>query len=84
MNQFADWLEFYAHSLEINVWLSSPATSVRQDPVTKEWTVVVRRGDTGKERTFHPAHVILALGLAAGVTHIPEVPGMVRIGYYQP
>lgn len=77
--QLADWLEFYAHSLELNVWTSSPATSVRQDPATNKWTVVVNRGTTGKDRIFHPVHVVFAVGFLAGAINMPEFPGRVSV-----
>jgi len=73
--KFADWLEFYAHSLELNVWLSSTVSSVRKDPKTNLWDVVVRRGgEKAEERVFHPVHVIFAVGLISP-PYIPEIPG---------
>jgi cation diffusion facilitator CzcD-associated flavoprotein CzcO len=76
-----DWLEFYASMLELNIWTSSTVTSVRQDPKTKKWSVVVHRDDKGTERIFHPVHVVLATGITGGAVKVPEIPGKVLAIY---
>lgn len=73
--KFADWLECYAHTLELNVWLSSDVTSIRKDPKTNLWDVFVVR--EGQERVLHPTHVVMAMGLYAGSPYVPDVPGKV-------
>lgn len=40
----AEWLEFYAKTLELNVWTSATVVSAVQDS-TKKWDVIVRRGN---------------------------------------
>lgn len=82
--QLADWLEAYAHSMELNVWTSATVTSVKYDlsAVGKTqgkgaWTITIKRGD-GKERTFKPNHVVFAHGFGGGVPKMPSIPGMVR------
>ncbi|EIN13097.1 FAD/NAD(P)-binding domain-containing protein [Punctularia strigosozonata HHB-11173 SS5] len=72
--KLADWLEAYAHNMELNVWTSATVLKTEQDEKTKKWTVVVRRGD-GKERTFSVDHLVYALGLAGGVPNMPDIPG---------
>lgn len=72
--KLADWLEFYANAMELNVWLSSTATSAKRNPETGKWDVTVKRGD-GSERQFHVDHVIMALGLGGGKPNIPDIPG---------
>jgi cation diffusion facilitator CzcD-associated flavoprotein CzcO len=74
-----DWLECYASALELNVWTSSTVTSVRQDPKTKKWTVVVHRDDKAVERIFHPVHVVLAVGFIGGSIEVPDVSGKVFV-----
>ncbi|KAI0933038.1 hypothetical protein AcW1_000021 [Taiwanofungus camphoratus] len=71
--KFADWLEYYAEALEINVWTSSVVTRAEQVKDNK-WIVVVQRAD-GTERKLHVDHVILALGLGAGTPNMPSFPG---------
>eukprot|EP00753_Platysulcus_tardus_P018884 PLAT7028.1.p1 GENE.PLAT7028.1~~PLAT7028.1.p1 ORF type:complete len:650 (-),score=-151.71 PLAT7028.1:131-2080(-) len=74
--KLADWLESYAHHLELNVWTSSTIVKVEQDEATQKWTVVVRRGENGPERTFVVDHLICALGFGGGAPRMPKYPGM--------
>lgn len=75
--KIADWLEFYASTMELNVWLSTVATHASRNPDTGKWDVTVKRSD-GTERLFHVDHLVFALGLGAGKPRIPEFPGRVR------
>lgn len=73
--QLANWLEYYAEAMELNVWTSTSVESVRlQDDGRYE--VVVKKAD-GTTRTFHVAHVIMALGFGGGVPNMPTFPGQV-------
>lgn len=76
--KLADWLESYAHSLELNVWTSATVTSITKETGdnAKRWSVHVERGD-GRKRTFKVNHVVLALGFGSGVPRIPDIPGQV-------
>ncbi|GBE78764.1 putative indole-3-pyruvate monooxygenase YUCCA8 [Sparassis crispa] len=71
--KLADWLEFYAESMEINVWTSSTLKHFEQRE-DKTWDVTVERAD-GSERKLHVDHVVLALGLGAGSPNMPSIPG---------
>lgn len=70
----ADWLESYAHSLELDVWTSSTVTQASQDPETKKWTVVIERANA-KPRTFVVNHLVFAIGFAGGTYKTPQIPG---------
>ncbi|KIP03537.1 hypothetical protein PHLGIDRAFT_94663 [Phlebiopsis gigantea 11061_1 CR5-6] len=72
--KLAGWLEYYAEAMELNVWLSSIATSATRNPETGKWHVTVKRND-GTERLFHVDHVVFALGLGAGKPNVPTIPG---------
>ncbi|KAH7888534.1 FAD/NAD(P)-binding domain-containing protein [Phlebopus sp. FC_14] len=72
--KLADWLESYAHSLELNVWTSATVASVEPGTQGKRWSVRVIRGDE-KERTFEVNHVVFALGIGSGVGRVPDIPG---------
>ena len=75
MRQLANWLEYYAEAMELNVWTSTTVESFRlQDDGRYE--VVVKKAD-GTTRTFHVDHVIMALGFGGGVPNIPTYPGQV-------
>ena len=77
MWQVADWLESYAHSLELDVWTSSTVTRAQQDPETKKWTVEVERANA-EPRTFVVNHLVFAIGFAGGTYKTPQIPGAVR------
>ena len=75
--QFADWLEFYAQTLELNVWTSALVEKVGKDE-KGQWNVTVRRGGpNGTVRILHPTHVVIASGLS-GEAHVPHFEGKVR------
>ena len=75
ISKLADWLESYAHSMELNVWLSSTIENMKEVP-GKGWSVTVKRGD-GTTRTFAPRHVVFAHGFGGGKANMPKYPGMV-------
>ena len=75
--KMGDWLEFYAHSLELDVWTSSTVSRVSPSSDAKfKWHVHVKRAD-GRERTFEVNHVVFCLGIGGSVPHMPTYPGMV-------
>ncbi|KAI6145594.1 FAD/NAD(P)-binding domain-containing protein [Pisolithus tinctorius] len=71
--KLGDWLETYAHSLELNVWTSAEVVSVDPGTHGKKWSVKVVRCD-GRERVFHVNHVVLAMGFGSGLPNIPNIP----------
>jgi len=74
--KLADWLESYAHSMELDVWTSATVVSVIPGTQGKKWSVLVQRAD-GRERTFEVNHVVFALGFGSGVGRVPDIPGQV-------
>ncbi|EPQ61348.1 flavin-containing monooxygenase, partial [Gloeophyllum trabeum ATCC 11539] len=74
--KLADWLESYAHHLELNVWTSSEVVRAEQDDSTKKWTVTINRLDSGDKRVFIVDHLICALGIGGGKPRMPIYPGM--------
>ncbi|KAI6098808.1 FAD/NAD(P)-binding domain-containing protein [Pisolithus croceorrhizus] len=71
--KLGDWLETYAHSLELNVWTSTEVVSVNPGTQGKKWSVKVIRSD-GRERIFQVNHVVFALGFGSGLPNIPNIP----------
>ncbi|KAJ6552471.1 hypothetical protein DFH09DRAFT_1366313 [Mycena vulgaris] len=71
--KIAEWLEFYARTLDLNVWTSSTVTHAVQDETTGVWTVTVKRINT-PDRVFCVRHLVFATGI--GVPQIPAYPGM--------
>ena len=78
--KLADWLESYAHSMELNVWTSATVASIEKETGDsgKRWSVQVERED-GRKRVFKVDHVVLALGIGSGHSRYPNIPGQVSI-----
>ncbi len=73
-DKIANWLEFYADTMEINIWNSTEFKSGSFDEKTKTWTLDVKRAD-GTMRKLKPRHVIFATGVSA-VPIMPDLPGI--------
>lgn len=71
-DKIADWFEFYAAAMELNVWTDADMYDSSYDATLGRWTLKVRTPDG--ERELHPRDVILATGAAAEV-NIPDIPG---------
>lgn len=72
-DKLADWLEFYAHAMELNVWTGSELAETKRDG--DGWAVTVRRAD-GSLRTVRPRHLVLATGVSGTEPNMPNVPGI--------
>ncbi|MFI5429286.1 flavin-containing monooxygenase [Aeromicrobium sp. UC242_57] len=71
-DKIADWFEFYAEVMELNVWTNAEMYDSSYDEASGVWTLKVRTADG--ERILHPQDVILATGAAAEV-NLPDIPG---------
>ncbi|KAF9559245.1 FAD/NAD(P)-binding domain-containing protein [Agrocybe pediades] len=82
--KLANWLEFYADSLELDVWTSSNITNVVQDEKTGQWHVTVLKGvgkgiggkEEKEERKFTVNHIVFCTGLGGDTPNTPVYPGM--------
>ncbi|PGH12616.1 hypothetical protein AJ80_06675 [Polytolypa hystricis UAMH7299] len=72
-DKLADWFEFYASAMELNVWMKTTIERSEFNNDTKTWTATLRLAD-GSQRTMSPRHIILATG-HSGEPHIPQFPG---------
>ena len=72
-DMLADWFDAYAKALELNVWTGTEFLGGTYDEQEHRWTVRLRRAD-GTERTLHPGHVVMAVGVT-GSARIPDLPG---------
>ncbi|PLW17999.1 hypothetical protein PCANC_07186 [Puccinia coronata f. sp. avenae] len=63
-DKLADWFEFYAASMELDVWLQSTLvpSAAEYDPDTGRWTVDVQLGEEGTIQ-LRPRYLVLATGL---------------------
>jgi putative flavoprotein involved in K+ transport len=71
-DKIADWFEFYAAAMELNVWTSADLRANEYDETDGRWTLHVHTPQG--ERVLRPRDVILATG-AAGEPNIPDIPG---------
>ncbi|MEE2689200.1 MAG: NAD(P)/FAD-dependent oxidoreductase, partial [Pseudomonadota bacterium] len=72
-DKIANWLEFYADTMEINVWGSAEFMGGSYNEGEERWRLKIRRGD-GSERILHPRHVVMATGVSA-LPVMPDLPG---------
>jgi putative flavoprotein involved in K+ transport len=73
-DKIANWLEFYADTMEINVWLETEFLRGTYDEKGGRYALTVKRSD-GTERILRPRHVIFATGVSA-VPIKPDLPGI--------
>lgn len=72
-DKLADWLEFYAETMELNVWTKTSFLGGEYSHLAKRWTVQLRLAD-GSTRIMRPSQVVLAVGVS-GLPNIPEFKG---------
>jgi cation diffusion facilitator CzcD-associated flavoprotein CzcO len=73
-DKIANWLEFYADTMEINIWNSTEFTGGSFDEKSGTWAIDVKRAD-GTMRTLRPRHVVFATGVSA-IPIMPDIPGI--------
>ncbi len=71
-DKLGDWLEMYAHVMEIDFWGSTTCLTARPDGAGGSWSVEVER--EGERLTLRPTHVVFALGVS-GYPSMPSLPG---------
>jgi cation diffusion facilitator CzcD-associated flavoprotein CzcO len=71
----ADWLEYYASSLDLDVWTSSKVRSATWNDSKKKWRVEIITTDNQDEpRFFNVKHLVFATGFAGNIAKVPEIP----------
>ncbi len=73
-DKIANWLEFYADTMEINVWLQTEFLRGTYDDKAERYNLTVKRAD-GSERILRPRHVVFATGVSA-IPVMPDLPGI--------
>ncbi|MEZ5817422.1 MAG: NAD(P)-binding domain-containing protein [Hyphomicrobiaceae bacterium] len=73
-DKIANWLEFYADTMEINIWLSTEFLRGTYDEKAGRYALTVKRAD-GTERILRPRHVVFATGVSA-IPIMPQIPGL--------
>lgn len=73
-DKLANWLEFYAETLELNVWTSTALESAEYDDAKKLWTIKVSRG--GEAVTLECPNLVLSTGVSGSIPKKPHIPGI--------
>lgn len=73
-DKIANWFEFYAETMELNIWNGTEIVHGTRDETMGLWEITVRRAD-GSTRTLRPRHVIFATGVSA-IPIRPDLPGL--------
>jgi cation diffusion facilitator CzcD-associated flavoprotein CzcO len=73
-DKLADWLEFYAESMELNVWTKTVFLGGEYDKLERRWTARLSLAD-GSTRTMRPRHIIMAVGIS-GIPSISKLKGI--------
>jgi cation diffusion facilitator CzcD-associated flavoprotein CzcO len=76
----AEWFEFYAKTLELNVWTDTKLTHSSWDDAALRWTVSLERTVNGKTETrvFHPRHIVQATGHSGEINFPSHIKGLDR------
>jgi cation diffusion facilitator CzcD-associated flavoprotein CzcO len=72
-DKLANWMEFYAETMELNVWTQTTVLGGEYDDAAKRWTIRLRLPD-GRTRTMRPSHIAMAMGVS-GIPNIPRFDG---------
>ena len=73
-DKLAGWFEYYAESMELNVWTKTTFISAEYDKTEKNWNVKLKLSD-GNERIMKPKHIVMAVGVSS-VPNRTKIPGM--------
>ncbi|AEG50940.1 FAD-dependent pyridine nucleotide-disulfide oxidoreductase [Sphingobium chlorophenolicum L-1] len=73
-DKVADWLEFYATAMDLDIATSTVFEDAKFDPVERVWTVKLMLAD-GTSRTLKAKHMVSAMGVA-GLPRIPKIAGL--------
>jgi cation diffusion facilitator CzcD-associated flavoprotein CzcO len=72
-DKLADWFEFYAEAMELNIWTRTTILGGRYDAAQRRWDAQIQLAD-GTTRTMHPRHIVVAMGVS-GLPNIPKLDG---------
>ena len=71
-DKLANWFEFYADAMELNVWTGTEFTGGEYDADSRRWSVRLTQSG-GTVRELEARHIVMATGLS-GSPHVPEIP----------
>lgn len=77
-DKLANWLEFYAESMEVNVWTKTAFLGAEYNNSQKRWTARLQMAD-GTLRIMRPSHIVMAVGVS-GLPNVPQLQGRENFG----
>ena len=75
-DKLAGWFEYYADSMELNIWTKTIFNGAEYNEIEKKWNVNLKLSD-GSERIMKPKHIVMAVGVSSvpNRTKIPKIVG---------
>ena len=75
-DKLAGWFEYYADSMELNIWTKTIFNGAKYNEIEKKWNVNLKLSD-GSERIMKPKHIVMAVGVSSvpNRTKIPKIDG---------
>ncbi|MDC3409897.1 NAD(P)/FAD-dependent oxidoreductase, partial [Alphaproteobacteria bacterium] len=73
-DKLAGWFEYYAESMELNVWTQTTFLGAEYNEVEKKWIVNLKLPD-GTIKIMKPKHIVMAIGVSS-VPNRTKIPGM--------
>ena len=70
-DKLAGWFQYYAESMELNVWTSTTFLDAQYDENKKKWNAKIKLSD-GSIKLMRPKHIVMAIGVSS-------IPNRVKI-----
>ena len=74
-DKLAEWFEFYAKVMELNVWTKTTVKEPKWDDANQKWTVKLERETDGKTETRQQAHDLSLVQESADSFQVHFIPG---------
>lgn len=77
-DKIANWLEFYAEAMELDVWTRTGFEGAEWDAAAGRWNARLTLAD-GSTRVLHPRHIVMATSVSSA-PNLPNIPTLDRFG----
>ena len=75
-DKIANWLEFYAEAMELDVWTRTGFEGAEWDQAQRRWNARLTLSD-GSTRVLHPRHIVMATSVSSA-PNLPDIPTLDR------
>ena len=73
-DKLAGWFEYYAESMELNVWQDTEFIKADYNEEKKGW-IVETKVSNGKIKYLYPKHIVMAVGVSS-IPQMPKIEGL--------